>query len=95
MSSELVVMLSDAQLEVLAEKVAAKLRNGNGNGHAPEPDRLLTAVDAAKALGMTPRWMYAHASTLPFVVHLPGRTVRFSEAGLKRYIARKSEGGGR
>ena len=51
MSSELVVVLSDAQLNALAERVAAHL--SNGNGHTPDtPDTLLTADEAAKRLGV-------------------------------------------
>ncbi len=91
MSGELVVLLTDAQLDALAERVAAKLRNGNGNGHAPdEPDTLLSADEAAKRLGVKIRWLYGHASTLPFVVKLPGsRAVRYSERGIARWLAKR------
>jgi excisionase family DNA binding protein len=89
----------DALLDVLADKlserVAARLSNGNGNGngHAPEPDQLLTVDEAAQVLGVTPRWIYRHARTLPFTVRLPGRAVRFSEQGLARYVERRLKKG--
>ncbi len=87
--SELVVLLTDAQLELLAERVAAKLQNGNGH-HPPEADKLLTADEAAAVLGVKPRWLYGHASTLPFVVKLPNsRAVRFSARGLDKWLAKR------
>ncbi len=85
--SELLVVLSDAQLDALAERVAAKL--ANGNGHAPDmPDKLLTADEAARRLGVKIRWLYGH--DLPFAVRLPNsRAVRFSERGIARWLAKK------
>ncbi len=78
--------------ELVAEKLAAKASaNGNGNGHAPEPETLLTATEAVKRLGMTTRWLYAHADTLPFIVRV-GRSVRCSAAGLERWIAKRQRG---
>ncbi|PYO40393.1 MAG: hypothetical protein DMD33_17900 [Gemmatimonadetes bacterium] len=85
--SELVVVLSDAQLDALAERVAARL---NGNGHAAEePDALLTAREAAQKLGQKLRWIYGHRAQLP-VVELPGRGLRFSERGIERLIKKRT-----
>jgi predicted DNA-binding transcriptional regulator AlpA len=87
-SGELVVLLTDAQLDALAAKVAARLQNGNG--HPPqEQDKLLTADEAAQVLGVKPRWLYGHASTLPFTVRLPNRAVRFSERGIATWLAKR------
>ena len=73
MSEHLVVLLTDAQLDQLAERVVARLSNGNGNGHSPEePDKLLTADEAAQRLGVKIRWLYGRSRSLPFTVHLPG-----------------------
>jgi len=82
----------DAVLDRLAELVAEKLAtkvHANGNGHGVEvPDKLLTAPEAAKLLGVRVRWLYAHK--LPFTVRLPGsRAVRFSAAGLEQWIAKR------
>ena len=75
--------------DLLAAKIAARIA-ANGNGHTPEePDQLLTVAEAALRLGVKPRWIYGHASTLPFVVRLPGRGVRFSARGLQRFIERR------
>jgi len=87
LSGELVVLLTDAQLDALAERVAAHLSNGNGS-HAPEADKLLTVQEAAQRLGVKIRWLYGH--DLPFAVRLPGsRAVRFSERGIAKYIAKR------
>jgi excisionase family DNA binding protein len=53
------------------------------------PDRLLTAVQAAAVLGVSKRWLYEHAGRLPFARRLSRRALRFSEAGLRRWINRQ------
>lgn len=50
-------------------------------------DRLLTAEEAAARTGMSVDWLYRHAGTLPFVRRPTRRAVRFSEAGLARWMA--------
>lgn len=52
-------------------------------------DRLLTAGQAASVLGVTKRWIYTRAAQLPFARHLSRRTLRFSEAGLRRWMERR------
>jgi len=54
------------------------------------PDRLLSAREAAERLGVKPKWMYAHAESLPFTKRLGERVIRFSEKGLLRWIEKKS-----
>jgi predicted DNA-binding transcriptional regulator AlpA len=56
---------------------------------APAPDRMLDVTEAAVLLDVRPRWLYDHAKTLPFTRKLGGRTLRFSEAGLRRWLDRK------
>lgn len=55
---------------------------------ASSPDRLLTVEEAAGVLGVSRRWLYDHAGRLPFARHLSHRALRFSEAGLRRWIDR-------
>ena len=88
MTDPLVVQLSDEQLARLAEQVAARLSDGNHHAPATEEDQLLSAPEAAAKLGVKLRWLYGHARTLPFVVRLPGRGVRFSARGIQQYIER-------
>jgi excisionase family DNA binding protein len=53
-------------------------------------DRLLTAAEAAQKLGATEDWLYRHAGTLPFVVRVGKKHLRFSEAAMERYIRQRS-----
>ena len=49
-------------------------------------DRLLTTAEAAQKLSATKDWLYRNANTLPFVVRVGKKNLRFSEAGMNRYI---------
>lgn len=52
-------------------------------------DRLLTADEAAALLGLTPAQVKRRASGYSFTRKLGHRTLRFSEAALRRWIERK------
>jgi predicted DNA-binding transcriptional regulator AlpA len=52
-------------------------------------DRLLTADEVAKALGVTKRWVQRRARRLPFARRLSEHAVRYSESGLKRWMANR------
>ncbi len=59
----------------------------NTPAKGPKPaDRLLDAKEAAARLGVKTKWMYSHANRLPFTRRLGGRTLRFSEQGLTRWM---------
>ncbi|HYV18622.1 MAG TPA: helix-turn-helix domain-containing protein [Verrucomicrobiae bacterium] len=81
--------LAELQAVFLARLVS------NGNGHAapptpsapPETERLLTAEQAAELLGVAPRWLYRHADQIPGARRLSRKCLRFTEAGLRRYLA--------
>src|SRR6266852_610371 len=65
----------------------------NGNGAAPtpepaQPDRLLTVSEAATRLGVSRRYVYGHANQYPFARRLGPKTLRFSERGLEKWLAR-------
>lgn len=49
-------------------------------------DRLMTAEETARILGVTVRWIYRHAGRLPFTKRLSRKALRFSEFGLRRYV---------
>ncbi|MGH2406356.1 MAG: helix-turn-helix transcriptional regulator [bacterium] len=72
----------------------ALLQALNGKGAAPparepeQPDRLLTVLEAAKRLGVSKRYVYGHADEYPFSRRLGPKTLRFSERGLERWLAR-------
>src|SRR5437879_10181756 len=68
--------------------------NGNGAALTPEPeqsDRLLTVREAAKRLGVSKRYVYGHADEYPFTRRLGPKTLRFSERGLERWLARTKQ----
>lgn len=50
-----------------------------------EGDRLLSAREAAAKLGASADYLYRHSRNLPFTVRV-GRKLRFSEAGIERFI---------
>lgn len=72
------------RLQAAGAPAAAAAPAPGGNG---KPDRLLTADEAASRLGVSRRWMYRHADTLPFTRRLDRGTLRFSERGLERWQA--------
>lgn len=69
---------------VLLARALAPAGGGNSDG-APVEDRLLSVKEAAAQLGHSEDWLYRHAKKLPFTVRT-GRDVRFSAAGLARWI---------
>ncbi|MEE8494405.1 MAG: helix-turn-helix domain-containing protein [Nitrospirales bacterium] len=79
------------QLAALQSALSARLLMippGNGGPEAPEQgDRLLPAEEAAALLGVTPRWLYRHAKRLPFSKRLSRKALRFSEAGIQKWMA--------
>jgi excisionase family DNA binding protein len=92
---DLLSSVDDDQLPAVLLVISARLlrRNGNGNGTHPEHTGngrgLLTVDQAAAKLGVSRDWLYRHAPTLPYTVHL-GRALRFSEAGIDRWIRQRS-----
>jgi predicted DNA-binding transcriptional regulator AlpA len=73
-----------AQLDAARAVLAARLASG-GVETTPAADRLLAVPEAAERCGLSPDWLYRHAATLPFARRI-GRTLRFSEAGLVRWM---------
>lgn len=48
-------------------------------------DELLTVKQAAARLGVSRKWLYRHAPSLPFTRKLSTGTLRFSARGLERW----------
>jgi predicted DNA-binding transcriptional regulator AlpA len=79
-----------AALAALQTALAARLVTAPEAGTAREPeDRLLTAADVATALGVTIRWVQRRARRLPFARKLSEHAIRYSEAGLRRWMAHR------
>jgi predicted DNA-binding transcriptional regulator AlpA len=51
----------------------------------PQEDRLLDAVEASQRLGMSKDYLYRNSEKFPFT-RRNGRAVRFSLAGIQKYI---------
>jgi excisionase family DNA binding protein len=56
----------------------------------PQEDRLLTPQQAAELLGVTMRWLYRRSGKLPFARRLSRKTLRFSDSGVRRYLATRT-----
>jgi predicted DNA-binding transcriptional regulator AlpA len=76
----------------LPREVLVEALKGSGSGDvapAPEtPDRLMKVGEAAARLGVTRRYVYAHADQYPFTKRLSLRVLRFSDRGLEKWLAR-------
>jgi len=77
----------EAQLATARVLLAARLvSRGATHERGVENERLLSTQETAIRCGMSVDWLYRHAGTLPFARRI-GRSLRFSEAGLVRWIA--------
>jgi predicted DNA-binding transcriptional regulator AlpA len=76
----------DEVRKIVREELAAALSNG-ADRPAAEKERLLTPDEAAALIGVDKKWLYRHSKQLPFIRRLSKKNVRFSEAGLRRWLA--------
>jgi predicted DNA-binding transcriptional regulator AlpA len=72
--------------QIVREEIAA---HNCGVNNSNDTDRLLTPDEAAALAGVGRRWLYRHAANLPFARRINRKTLRFSEAGLRRWLAAK------
>ena len=79
-------MLLDSIRIIVREEIAA------ATGKHDDSDRLLTADEAAAILDVNIRWLYRHAAKLPFTRRISRKNIRFSETGLRRWVAAKKPG---
>jgi hypothetical protein len=85
-AEQLYVALSTLRAQAQVRMLRAGNRSIGGRKEAMD-DRWLTANEAAALAGLTPRWFYERSRTLAFAVRpSPGR-LRFSETGLRAYMA--------
>ena len=76
----------DALRQIIREELAVLKVSQR---EVPSEDQLLTARQAAKLLQVSERWLYKHASTLPYAVRLSETVVRFSRNKIHAEIQRK------
>jgi len=81
-----------AQLAAAQGALAARLLASGGNvahSNSGHRGKLLDVSQAAEQLGKTADWLYRNKNKLPFTVRV-GRSLRFSEAGLEKWIRSRS-----
>jgi len=90
--SEPSTILPEALRAEFKEIMRAVLREElteNTSAAGAEKDALLTSEQAASLMGVSRRWLYRHAAKLPFTRRVSRKNLRFSEAGLRRWITAK------
>jgi hypothetical protein len=83
----LLTEVASAQSRLAAVEGALAARLLAAGAPQAQPDRLLTIDEATERLRVTKDWL-RRRSTLPFVVRLSDGVVRYSAAGIVRFIAR-------
>ncbi len=78
------VRLIDASIEAA---ITARLAAGSGPAAPTAADHLLDVTEAARIAGVKPIWLYRNADRLPFARRLSAKCLRFSAAGLQKWLA--------
>ena len=79
-----ITLSREALLAAIADSEAARV------APTEAPSRLLTAEQVAARLGVSRKYVYAHAKRWSFRRKLPGeKALRFEEQGLERWLARQ------
>jgi len=81
-TSQLAADLDAAVVTTLANAITQDRRP------AADADRLLTPEEAAARFGVSKRWLFAHADTMPGVKRLSRKVIRFDERRLARFLDR-------
>jgi predicted DNA-binding transcriptional regulator AlpA len=81
---ELIGTLEAAKARLWARLARVDHRHDDGCSGG---DATVDVREAARLLGMSPTWVYRHARRLPFSRRVGGRALRFSVAGIRRYLA--------
>ncbi len=88
----LLARLTVAQSALVGRLLALGATGSGPPPTPPEMDYWLTVEEAADLTGLPPRWFYRHWKTLPFARKPSRKALRFSEAGLRRWLAAKQAG---
>jgi predicted DNA-binding transcriptional regulator AlpA len=79
-----------ARLVALQPILIGRLASLGSEKKEIKSDNLLNVAEASERLGMSPDWLYRHAKELPFTKRIGPRQLRFSEAGIEKYIKNRS-----
>ncbi len=80
-------VLREELKQILREVIREEIEGANTRNTSNDNDRLLTPSEAAQILGETKRWLYRHSYRLPFTRRLSRKSLRFSEAGLRKWMS--------
>jgi len=80
------VAAEQARLAAVQAALAARLAS---NGTPNDADRWLSVAEVAERTGFSADYLYRHANKFAFT-RRQGRSLRFSEAGLARWMARQT-----
>jgi len=80
------LLLEQIRLIVREEIAAASNVAISNPGNA---DVLLTPEEAAAIMNVERRWLIRHSRRLPFTRRISRKNLRFSEAGIRRWLATK------
>ena len=90
-AAALLIELASLQT-VVAARLSANPTATPASNSDSDTDRLLTAEEVAERLQRSVDWVYRQAKHWPFTRRLTRRTVRFSEAGLQRFLTARTRG---
>jgi len=86
--ARMIVTLTKTELKQLVhDAVVTALANNHGT--PTDKEILLTPEQAAALIGVNRRWLYRRAAKLPFTRRISRKNLRFSEPGLRRWMAAK------
>ena len=77
-----------AELMTIVEEAVGKAMKNGGKPGAVE-ERLCDIDEAARILAVSPEWIYRNRKTLPFTRKLGHKLLRFSYAGMLRWMESK------
>ncbi len=75
--------LEEILRRIVREEIATALANG-----VPKGDHLVDRKEAAKLLDVSEPWLYANWKRLPYARKV-GNALKFSYAGIQKYIAKR------
>ncbi|MBI4529205.1 MAG: helix-turn-helix domain-containing protein [Deltaproteobacteria bacterium] len=80
------LLFAELLMAAIRQAVREELRAAN-NSHVP--DRLLEIEEAAKLLAVSVDWLYHNRKKLPFTRKIGPKMLRFSYAGMLRWMEAK------
>ena len=78
-------LIGEALFQMIREAVRLELQSLQTE--SKDEDRLVNVEEAAGFLGVSPDWLYRNAKKLPFTKKLGPKMLRFSAAGIQKYLA--------